>query len=345
MENSLEMRISGRKALVPSAQAACMALVFNHILFVGTAYSQMQLRPDPQTISINVSGQQRDALVYRPSSARPNAPIVIALHGGTRPATDIFASSTWAGLAAAEGFVLVAPQGINNQWNDGRGSTFSGQAAEQDDVGFIRALLPLLKANLQSPQSKVFVTGASNGGMMALRLACELDNEITAIGPVIAKLPVATKDRCQGKPAMPAIFISGTANPIMTFDGSPPNSPLMRRNPAAPMLSVPDTISFWLARNRCNGLSGEQRASDRDQRDGSTVSVFQGTSCAHRGALSFVRVNGGGHQQPSISASSRNSERGGSRLATRVLGPQNHDVDGPTIIWQFFKAQSGPPRS
>ena len=64
--------------------------------------------------------------------------------------------------------------------------------------------------------ARVFLTGASNGGMMALRAACELDGRIAGIAPVVANLPVDWQ--CRAK-RMPALFIHGTDDDYMPFAG------------------------------------------------------------------------------------------------------------------------------
>ena len=74
-----------------------------------------------------------------------------------------------------EGFIVVYPQGTGRResllltWNAGH---CCGYAMEQrvDDVGFIRVLLDTLLAQLPDRSARIYVTGMSNGGMMAHRL-------------------------------------------------------------------------------------------------------------------------------------------------------------------------------
>lgn len=101
--------------------------------------------------------------------------VVIALHGGTRPASDIFTRSAWPDVAMRHGFILVAPQGVNNQWNDGRKQTTSGKVSTADDVGFMARLIEEVVAKDGADPAQVFVTGPSNGGMMSLRLGSGLN--------------------------------------------------------------------------------------------------------------------------------------------------------------------------
>ncbi len=91
-------------------------------------------------------------------------------------------TSTWLRIAEQEGIVLVVPNGVNAEtgdtygndqnWNDLRSDTAAGQHVV-DDVGFLLALLERVVSELELDQPRVFVTGASNGGMMTFRMLLE----------------------------------------------------------------------------------------------------------------------------------------------------------------------------
>lgn len=53
-----------------------------------------------------------------------------------------------------------------------------------DDVAFIRSLIGKLKEELNVDGDRIYVTGISNGGMMAYKLGCELSDQIAAIAPI-----------------------------------------------------------------------------------------------------------------------------------------------------------------
>lgn len=45
----------------------------------------------------------------------------------------------------------------------------------------------------------------------------------------------------------------------------------------------------------------------------------------------LYRVNGGGHRMPGLAPDARFP-----KIAVRLLGPQNGDIDGAETIWWFF---------
>jgi polyhydroxybutyrate depolymerase len=60
-------------------------------------------------------------------------------------------------------------------WNFGN-CCGNAMNAKVDDVAFIRAMLHRLQRDYAVGTKRIFVTGISNGGMMAYRLACEMSD-------------------------------------------------------------------------------------------------------------------------------------------------------------------------
>jgi polyhydroxybutyrate depolymerase len=295
-------------------------------------HSQVPVNPqssNAQSISLEVNGVTRTALVQQARVNGGARPLVIVLHGGTRPASDVFERSSWPDIARRDNIVLIAPQGIDNQWNDGRTATMSGKASTADDVAFLSALIDAAVRDYHVDRKAVFVTGASNGGLMTMRFACDRPDQVTAIAAVIATLPESRVAACRSGKPVPALFMAGTADPIMTFDGRPSEIGARRGN-NVPMLSMPATIALWRERNGCGIAESATNLPDLDRKDQSTVTRIDYRACSSKSVVLFFRVNGGGHQEPSLRPSNLPA------FAARLLGPQNHDIDGPEQVWTFF---------
>jgi polyhydroxybutyrate depolymerase len=288
---------------------------------------------DGETLIIDVGGLSRKAILQGPSPARGRVSVVIALHGGTREASDIFERTSWPQIARREGVLLVAPQGENNQWNDGRGSTISGKESNANDVAFLSALIDVLVRDHNADPSAIFFTGVSNGGLMTMRFACERASSVGAAAPVIATLPQALVASCQGAGPVPALFMAGTADPLMTYDGKP-SEILIKRGETAQMLSIPATLDLWRKRNRCEDKGTARDLPDLNKNDQSTVTRIDYRPCASGAPVVHYRINGGGHQQPSLQPQQMSSR------FSQFLGPQNNDIEGPEEIWRFFAAQA-----
>jgi polyhydroxybutyrate depolymerase len=285
-----------------------------------------------QTITLKHGGLDRVVLIQSTGASSVPKPVVIALHGGTRGASDIFDRTTWPAIATREGFLLAAPQGLDNQWNDGRDTTISGTRSEADDVGFLVSLIDTLVRDHGADRDAVFVTGISNGGLMSLRLGCERSGSVKAIAPVIATLPEVLAGTCAGAAPLPALFVAGTADPLMTYNGEP--GPLAkRRGPSAPMLSIPETLDLWRIRNDCDDKGGARDLPDTNKSDQSTVTVITYSPCRSGAPVVHYRINGGGHQMPSLEPQKLSPQ------VAALVGPQNTDIEGAEEIWRFFKSQ------
>ena len=108
-----------------------------------------------------------------------------------------------------------------------------------------------LPAEYNIDKDRVYVTGASNGAMMSLRLGCELAHKITAIAPVIGSMPENLVAQCAPARPMPLMMINGTDDPLVPWEGGYVH---IFRKKLGKIISVPQTIDFWVARNGCSPI-------------------------------------------------------------------------------------------
>jgi poly(3-hydroxybutyrate) depolymerase len=86
--------------------------------------------------------------------------------------------------------VIVWPNGVNRSWN-AADCCGAAHARGVDDVGFLRALVARLSSEFPIDPTRVYVSGWSNGCMMAQRLAVEASDLIAAVGCMAGYLPLA----------------------------------------------------------------------------------------------------------------------------------------------------------
>lgn len=180
--------------------------------------------PDLTLQTLQSGSVSHSFYVHEPASARTakRRAVVLILHGGGKADGDETAARTgfWQ-LADQHGFLAVYPNGVDSQWNDGRGKTYKRAAGntDNDDVGFIADLIDVLVADFAADADRIYVTGLSNGGMMTLRLGCELDEKIAAIAPVIASMPKNISATCAPAGPLPVLLMNGTDDPIVPWNG------------------------------------------------------------------------------------------------------------------------------
>jgi len=168
---------------------------------------------------ISAGGRSRTYLVAR--SLAPGSgelPVLVVLHGRTMsPAAMARVSGFLPILGRA---IVVYPAGMGLSWNAGTccGPAMAGGV---DDVSFIKAVVHevLVTEPGTSPRS-VFLTGYSNGGRMAYRMACVAPGLFAGVAAVEA-VPAAT---CPAtRLHIPLLTVVSAVDPLLRIGpGSPP---------------------------------------------------------------------------------------------------------------------------
>lgn len=298
---------------------------------VGAARPQ-PVAPGLQDGAIEVAGSERTFSICLPPSFRPGRryPIVVMLHGGGMGSGSMIALQT--GVCEhieRDQFVAVFPNALGRHWIDGRSTTGSGG----EDVAFLKALVGHVAERYGGDPARAYVAGLSNGGMMALRMACEATATFRAYVAVVANLPEGLSARCRPSRPVPILFILSRDDPGMPWAGGElgggrvPGLPAGRRIGAGGrVMSGPDTVGFFAGVNGCSG----ETVTDLPDRvnDGTTVRVH--TYRCGKSPVVLYEIHGGGHGWPGSRV-----ERG-PRLAQR-FGVISQEIDATQVMLDFFK--------
>ena len=250
--------------------------------------------------SFKHDGIERSFLLYRGDSALESEkrPVIIALHGGGGTPRN-FMRITEGGfnkLADHEGYLIVYPEGVKKYWNEGRKKPLSySHRNDVDDVGFIEALIESLKTEFSIDESRIFLTGRANGGLMAFRLACEMPGTFRAIAVVNASLPNDVLPACDLKTDTSVLLMNGTKDPIMPYQGGTIRD---KRGNLGEVLSTKETIMHWLEINGCPAHAKKKILTDLDPRDRTTITTYNYAGCPDNLQVLLYEIRGGGHTWP-----------------------------------------------
>ena len=181
-----------------------------------------------------------------------------------------------------------------------------------DDVGFTRALINELAGLLNLDRKQIYATGFSNGAIMAYRLACDLADQIAAIGPVGAAPAVRS---CQPSRPISVIHFHGDADDMNPYPGGTSDGGLK-------FISVETGIGAWVKLNGCPTEAQETHSGSIVHR------VF--APCKEDTAVELYKVLGGVHAWP-----------GGEAVSAEV-GEPTDEIDASALIWEFFSAHPRP---
>ena len=120
--------------------------------------------------------------VYLPTTINLSheVPLVIDLHGNTLTMQDQRDLSEFDDLAYENGFIAVWPQGHDNSWNSGYCCSTAGNLG-LNDSGLVIEIVERVVANHSIDQSRIYLTGWSNGCSLSQKMANEHSNIFAAV--------------------------------------------------------------------------------------------------------------------------------------------------------------------
>lgn len=244
-------------------------------------------------------GAARDPLVVaRPYRVRAPAagapvPLVVLLHGY---GANGLAQDTYFGLGQlvpTRRFVLATPDGTldasNRRFWNATDACCDFARTGVDDVAYIRAIIDDAKARYAIDPNRVYVIGHSNGGFMALRIACELSDRVAAVMS-LAGAGFSDATRCRPSQPVHVLQVHGTLDATIQYNGG--SFPSVGSYPGAER-----TVSDWAMRNGC-GAMRQSAGAPMDLE--STLAGPETTRQAHAecragGSAELWTIQGGAH--------------------------------------------------
>jgi polyhydroxybutyrate depolymerase len=309
-------------------------VLFISITLTGCLY-KIPKDPHTYTRTLFFDDLQRSYRIHIPSSLAENTTpaLVFVLHGGGGTGEGMERTLTLGGfntLADQHHFIVVYPDGVEKNWNDGRKNVSDPAHQDNiDDVGFFTALIENLTVEFNVDPSQIFSTGISNGAMMSYRLAVELPDKFAAIAPVAGALPLDVVSFNISEEPVSVCVISGTHDPLVPWDGGLVGTP---RNPRGVVISVPDSVLFWVTHNHCTATPNITLLPDTDPNDHTWISKESYSNGSQNTEVTLYTIYNGGHTWPD----------GYQYLPESLVGRTSYDINANEVIWDFFSTHPKP---
>ena len=269
--------------------------------------------------SIDVGGVKRTYVAHVPAHLGASVPLVFAFHGRGGNGAEQSRLSRLDTLADRYGFIVLYPNGLRREWNDG--DPGNGGA---DDVGFVRALIADFSKRYPIDRKRIYATGFSNGATFTQYLGCVLSSQLAAIAPVSGSMPVEDAPTCRPRRAISVLEIAGTADPIMPYDGG---EITILGHPRGKVRSAAQSVAFWAQNAGCGG-SRTTMLPQRVRAGRTHVTRTTYEACAKGANVVLYTVKGGGHTWP-----------GGPQYLPRAfVGRASRQLDASAAIVAFFLA-------
>ncbi|WP_239348043.1 MULTISPECIES: PHB depolymerase family esterase [unclassified Frankia] len=205
----------------------------------GTVRTAAQTLMNQSTRTITVNGLRRIYLLLRPVQSVGRLPLVILLHGrGLTPAAMVSLSGL-APLVAEGRAILAVPTGLGLSWNAGGDCCGTAGRSRPDDPAFVHNVVAAVLHGEQIDTSRIYLVGYSNGGKLALRMACEDPAAFAGIATYGA-VPLVP---CAQGGAVSVLLAAGTADQVLPYQGT--------RLARPPLMSVAAAVQLWHDRDGC----------------------------------------------------------------------------------------------
>ena len=317
-----EFRFSAIKAIVffkSDAEVSSyklISLLRSIFVFITFIFAPTILKAQIEYHTFEYDGYIRKYWVFLPQDYNnaSNYPVVFNLHGYGHWALGQMNYSGMNSVADTAGFIVVYPQAVDSIWNSGIDDNPAFPAPDVDDVGFINALIDTLNIQYSIDLSRIYSCGSSNGGFMSYKLACQLGYRFAAIASVVGTISESTAGNCDSQIAIPVLYIHGTADPIVPYEGT------------TGWYSAEQTLQFWVNLNGCSNPDTTEMP-DLNTNDNCTVERITYEECEENSKIIFFKIINGGHTWPGATVN----------LNPAIFGNTNHDINANLEIWNFFK--------
>jgi len=244
---------SGHKFHLVSGSAAALAgllLILAPFTAIADSYKAMERH------AFEHEGVEREYFVHVPQNAAGPLPVVLALHGYSSTATGFQYAHDLNVHADQFGYIVVYPQATHFMAEVGsptayRATTWNSYGKDEpepnagphctaesykyacppgcgachrcqwepctDDVAFIARVLDEVQADYATDVSRYYVLGVSSGGIMTIRIACDLSERFAAAAPIIGLQPPG--HACGPEPGLPVLFLMGALDETIRLDG------------------------------------------------------------------------------------------------------------------------------
>jgi polyhydroxybutyrate depolymerase len=186
-----------------------------------------------------------------------------------------------------------------------------------DDVAFLNQVLDQVALKYSVDTRRVYATGLSDGGFMALRAGCNMADRVAAIAPVGAAVPKTMI--CLPSRAVPALFIHGTEDPVVPDSGG--NYKPGRFH----VLSADDSAKTWARFDHCS----EKPAQDKlpsSEKGGKDTKTYTYSGCQSNAQVVLYSVKNSGNTWP-----------GGEPFTSeKEVGKTSNALNADEAIWNFL---------
>ena len=261
----------------------------------------------------------REFMMHVPADLDPDipAPLLFVIHGTGSNGKSTQIVGELDQFADPAGIITVYPEaysiGALHAWAS---PATPGIEAGVDDLKFFNMMIDRVTAEMNIDESRMFIAGISNGGLLTQWVGCQLNDRLLGFASVAATALVEISDNCVPTRAMPSLFFLGTDDPIFRWVGLVGDG--------FEIISAEATIARYAELNACGTTFVLDSLPNPVPRDSTSVRLWQYADCTDGTQVLMYGVDGGSHTWP------------GSPYEAPYLGCTTRDIHASQIIVDFL---------
>jgi polyhydroxybutyrate depolymerase len=208
-------------------------------------------------------------------------PMVIDLHGNTLTMENQRDLSEFDEIAEDNGAIAVWPQGFENSWNAGYCCSAAGELG-LNDTGLILEIVDRVVTNHSVDESRIYLTGWSNGCALSQKLANENSDVFAAVACMSYYL---LDDPEPDYSSVPVMEIHGLVDQIILYS----NDAIHLPNVEAQEHGAVQNLLLWAEMNGCQGTLPDSNSPS------TFYSIQSFTDCDNGSEVSLVTLYAADH--------------------------------------------------
>jgi polyhydroxybutyrate depolymerase len=199
----------------------------------------------------------------------------------------------------------------------GQGRHDESAPAAADDIDFLNHMLDQMALKFSVDATRVYATGLSEGGLMAMKVGCNMADRIAAIAPVGSAMPKTMI--CLPSRPLAVVMINGTSDPVVPYGGG------TEHNLHLPVVSVEDSAKAWARMDHCAEKATQSKL-PAHEKGGMETKIETYDGCQQGAQVVSYSVKGAGNTWP-----------GGEQYEVeKEVGKTSPDPNANETIWSFL---------
>src|SRR5579863_3318641 len=202
----------------------------------------------------------------------------------------------------------------------GQGRHEESASPAADDIDFLNHMLDQMALQFSVDATRVYATGLSEGGLMAMKVGCNMADRIAAIAPVGSAMPKSMI--CLPSRPLAVVMINGTSDPVVPYGGG------TEHNLHLPVVSVEDSAKAWARMDHCAEKPTQSKL-PAHEKGGMETKVETYDGCQQGAQVVSYSVKGAGNTWP-----------GGEQYEVeKEVGKTSPEPNANETIWNFLSTK------